>query len=239
MGKTKLGNAICESIGLPFGFIQLGGVSDGHHLVGHSYTYEGSRCGIVADTLTRAKCMNPVLYFDELDKISKTHNGEEIANMLIHITDATQNSRFRDKYYGGEVELDLSRCLMIFSYNDASAINPILGDRMIKIKATGYSLAEKCELAQNHLIPELLAEYRITGLAVSDEAVRAVVDRVPAEAGVRNMRRALDEILSRINLETLMNGKEIRSVGVEDVHRLLVTNKTQQDANPSHLFMYV
>ena len=98
--------------------------------------------------------MNPVIYFDELDKISDTPRGEEIAGILTHLTDTSQNSQFHDKYFA-EINFDLSKCLFIFSYNDESKVNPILKDRMYRIKTKGYSGKEKTVIANNYLLPKI------------------------------------------------------------------------------------
>ena len=71
--------------------------------------------------------MNPIIYIDELDKISQTENGREIIGILTHLTDSTQNDQFTDKYFAG-IDIDLSKVLFIFSYNDFSRIDPILAD---------------------------------------------------------------------------------------------------------------
>ena len=88
--------------------------------------------------------MNPVIYFDELDKISETPKGEEIAGILTHLTDTSQNSQFHDKYFA-EINFDLSKCLFIFSYNDESKVNPILKDRMYRIQTKGYGMSMPIE----------------------------------------------------------------------------------------------
>ena len=126
----------------PFAFLALGGATDSSILEGHSYTYEGSTWGKIVDILVQCKSMNPVIYFDELDKISNTPKGEEIASILTHLTDTTQNNEFHDKYFS-EIELDLSKCLFIFSYNDEEKVNPILKDRKYRISTKGYSVKEK------------------------------------------------------------------------------------------------
>ena len=126
----------------------LGGASDIAHYTGHSYTYEGSMWGRIIDSIIQAKCMNPVLYFDELDKISGTPHGEEITSMLIHLTDRTQNSQYHDRYFAG-VDFDLSKCMFVFSYNDDSKISPILKDRMTIIKCEGYKDPEKKIIVAN------------------------------------------------------------------------------------------
>ena len=99
-------------------------------------------CGRIAESLMQSRCMNPVLYFDELDKISTTPHGEEIVGMLIHLTDRTQNSQFHDKYFAG-VDFDLSQCLFVFSFNDESKIHPILRDRIQVINCSGYTVEDK------------------------------------------------------------------------------------------------
>ncbi len=119
-GKTSLakkGIAKCltdsEGKSRPFAFIPVGGSSNSSTLEGHSYTYVGSTWGKIVDILMETKCMNPIIYIDELDKISKTENGKEIIGILTHITDSTQNDQFNDKYFSG-IDIDLSKVLFIF-----------------------------------------------------------------------------------------------------------------------------
>ena len=124
-GKTTLvKEGIAKMINRPFEFIILGGATDSCYLDGHSYTYEGSIPGKIVDIVKKAKCMNPVIYFDELDKVSETPKGEEIINLLIHLTDFSQNDHFIDKYYNN-IPIDLSKALFIFSLNDLEKVNPI------------------------------------------------------------------------------------------------------------------
>jgi ATP-dependent Lon protease len=151
-GKTTLfKDGISKILNRPFAFIALGGATDSSYLEGHGYTYEGSTWGKIVQILIESKCMNPVIYFDELDKISDTPRGEEIIGILTHLTDTTQNSQFHDKYFA-EISFDLSKCLFIFSYNDETKINPILKDRMYTIKTKGYSIKEKTIIANNYLL---------------------------------------------------------------------------------------
>ena len=114
-GKTTLiKEGVSKMIDRPFEFITLGGATDSSYLDGHSYTYEGSTPGKIVDILKNSsQCMNPVIYFDELDKVSCTNKGEEIINLLIHLTDFSQNDHFNDKYYSN-VPLDLSKAYLYF-----------------------------------------------------------------------------------------------------------------------------
>lgn len=202
IGKTQMvKNGICKALGLPFGFVALGGASDASFLEGHGFTYEGSTYGKISEILMKTQCMNPILFFDELDKVSSTSRGDEIIGVLTHLTDSTQNERFTDRYFGG-VELNLSRALIIFSYNDESAINPILKDRMITIRVKGYNLKEKLMIARDYLLPEILSQYNLT---VNDvkfplAVIETIVQRVPQEEGVRNLKRGLESIVSWLNM---------------------------------------
>jgi len=211
VGKTELCRAICRCLGLPFAFVPLGGISDGSHLDGHSYTYEGAVWGKISDVLMKCGCMNPVLFFDELDKISETRHGDEIVNLLIHMTDSTQNTQFADKYFV-DIDIDLSRCLMVFSYNDESRVSPVLLDRMTRIRADGYSASEKVSIAQAHLLPSILGEFGLDPGAV--RASRDIVHHILAknnlgsEAGVRGLKRALHNVVSHLNYERLVRGVE-------------------------------
>ena len=128
----------------------MGGATDSSFLEGHSYTYEGSNWGKIVDILIQSKCMNPVIYFDELDKISGTPKGEEIIGILTHLTDTTQNSQFHDKYFSS-LDFDLSKALFIFSYNDEDKINPILRDRMYRIETKGYKKKDKITSLQKNI----------------------------------------------------------------------------------------
>ena len=149
IGKTTIiKDGLSKVLNRPFSFISLGGATDSSFLDGHSYTYEGSTWGKIVQILVDSKCMNPVIYFDELDKISDTPKGEEITGILTHLTDTTQNSQFHDKYFS-EVSFDLSKCLFIFSYNDESKVNPILRDRMYRIQTKGYENKDKLIIARN------------------------------------------------------------------------------------------
>jgi ATP-dependent Lon protease len=147
-------DGISKILGREFAFIALGGTGDASFLEGHGYTYEGSLWGRIVQILMESKCMNPVIYFDELDKVSDTPRGEEIIGILTHLTDTSQNSEFHDKYFS-EIHFDLSKCLFIFSYNDESRINPILRDRMYRIMTKGYEKKEKSIIARNFLLTKI------------------------------------------------------------------------------------
>ena len=202
VGKSSLvKDGISKALNIPFSFIALGGASDGSFLDGFSVTYEGSTYGKIAEVLMKAQCMNPIIFFDELDKVSQSSRGDEIIGILTHLTDSVQNEKFNDKYFG-EIDLDLSKCLIVFSYNDESLINPILRDRMIQIHVKGYDEKDKLVIAKDHLIPAILKQYMFTleDVVFTDEIINKIIQRVPEEEGVRNLRRGIESIVSWLNM---------------------------------------
>ena len=212
-GKTTLvKEGISKILGREFAFIALGGTSDASFLEGHSYTYEGSAWGKIVSILMDSKCMNPVIYFDELDKISDTPKGEEIASILTHLTDTSQNNQFHDKYFS-EVDFDLSKCLFIFSYNDESKVNPILKDRMYRIQTKGYDAKEKIIIARKHLLPKIREQvsFQENEVIISDTTLDYIInhpDFCKSEQGVRNLKRCLEIIHTKLNLFRLVKPEQ-------------------------------
>jgi len=206
-GKTTLvKEGISKILNRPFAFIALGGATDSSFLEGHGYTYEGSTWGKIVQILIDSKCMNPVIYFDELDKISDTPKGEEIAGILTHLTDTSQNSQFHDKYFT-EIDFDLSKCLFIFSYNDESKVNPILKDRMYRIQTKGYSQKQKSVISNNYLLPKIREQVKFSQneIIIPEETLNYIIENhCNKEDGVRNLKRCLEIIYTKLNLYRLM-----------------------------------
>ena len=208
-GKTSLvKEGISKILGREFTFIALGGTGDASFLEGHSYTYEGSMWGRIVQILMESKCMNPVIYFDELDKVSDTPRGEEIIGILTHLTDTSQNSEYHDKYFS-EIHFDLSKCLFIFSYNDESKVNPILKDRMYRIMTKGYEPKEKVTISKNFLLPKIREQvaFKEDDIIIPDETLNFIINEeniTKGEEGVRNLKRCLEIIHTKLNLFRLM-----------------------------------
>ena len=205
---TLVRDGISKILGREFAFITLGGATDSAFLDGFSYTYEGAKWGKIVQILLDSKSMNPVIYFDELDKISTTERGQEISGILTHLTDTSQNNQFHDKYFS-EIDFDLSRCLFIFSYNDEALVNPILKDRMYVVETKGYSNKEKVIIAQKYLLPKILEQvfFRPDEVMIPDETIQYMLEKpemITKEEGVRNLKRALEIIVKKLNLLRLM-----------------------------------
>ena len=203
IGKTSFArSAIASTLRRPFSFFTLGGASDIANFVGHSYTYEGSTWGRITDSVMQSGVMNPVMYFDELDKISNTPHGEEIVSMLIHLTDRTQNKEFHDRYFAG-IDFDLSQCLFVFSLNDLSAVHPILRDRMNVIECASYNESDKIQILKNHIWPDLLERMRFTDkdIIFESDVIRFFISEASSEEkGVRNLIRSAETLLTRLNM---------------------------------------
>ena len=217
LGKTSLakrGLSKClqdkDGNSRPFSFIAIGGSSNGSVLDGHNYTYVGSTWGKIVDILMDSKCMNPIIFIDELDKVSRTENGKEIIGILTHLVDTTQNETFQDKYFSG-IDIDLSRVLFIFSYNDPGLIDRILLDRIHRIKFDPLTLEDKVTITSKYILPEIFNKMSITEniLHFSDEVIRFIIESYTFESGVRKLKEIIFEIVSEVNLEILAEKEEI------------------------------
>lgn len=195
----------------PFVFIALGGSSNGSTLEGHNYTYVGSTWGRIVDGLVESKCMNPIIYIDELDKISRTEHGREIVGILTHLTDPSQNNEFMDKYFAG-IKLDLSKCLIIFSYNDPDLIDKILLDRIQRIRLEPLSRNDKIQIANDHIIPEILENIGMTrnDVSMSDDDLAYILETYTYEPGMRKGKEKLYDLFREVNLQYLLNGSSMK-----------------------------
>ena len=253
-GKTTLvKEGISKILGREFAFIALGGNSDASFLEGHSYTYEGSSWGKIVQIILESKCMNPVIYFDELDKVSDTPKGEEIIGILTHLTDTSQNSEYHDKYFS-DISFDLSKCLFIFSYNDESKVNPILRDRMYRIQTKGYETKEKLIIARKHLLPKIREQvnFKDDEVILPDETIQYIISSeglTQKEDGVRNLKRCLEIIYTKINLFRLI--KDDDNIFKDDIkidiqfpftvqkEHVDIFIKSNDKSNPSLFGLYV
>ena len=219
-GKTTLvKEGISKVLNRPFHFIALGGASDSAYFDGHCYTYEGSHWGRIVQILHDSKCMNPIIYFDELDKISDTSKGDEITHMLTHITDPSQNSLFQDNYFPG-VHLDLSKALFIFSYNDESKVDKILKDRMYVIHTKGFKTEDKIKICNEYLIHEIYDTFAFSKeeIIFSDDILKNIIEKyTEGEEGVRNLKRCIETIVSKINIHILSDGDSALSFQLKDI----------------------
>ena len=234
-GKTtiaKQGIAEClkdyDGESRPFSFIALGGSSNGSTLEGHNYTYLGSTHGKIVDILIESKCMNPIIYIDELDKISNTENGKELIGILTHLTDSSQNEHFNDKYFAG-IDFDLSKVLFIFSYNDYNKLDKILADRIHRIKFNYMSTNDKVIIMKDYLIPKLLNEVGLKEMIqFEDSIVKYIIYNYTMEGGVRKLKERIFEIIRQVNMNLLSDNNYLNKI---DAKGLLKDEKIVLDTN--------
>ena len=240
IGKTSLakkGIANClkdeNGISRPFTFIALGGSCNGSTLEGHGYTYLNSTWGRIADILMESKCMNPIIYIDELDKVSKTENGKEIIGIFTHLIDQTQNDSFQDKYFSG-IDIDLSKALFIFSYNDPEQIDKILLDRIHRVKFDNLSIDDKMVIVRKYILPEINKKMGFENIVeISDEIIEYIIDSYTVEPGVRKLKELLFDLYGEINLHIL------RSNVLEDFENIdLPINITKENIENKYLTKY-
>ena len=222
VGKTSLakyGLAKCltneNGESRPFAFIAMGGSSNGSTLEGHNYTYVGSTWGKIVDVLMDKKCMNPIIFIDELDKISNTEHGREIVGILTHLIDSTQNDCFQDKYFSG-VDLDLSKALFIFSYNNPEAVDRILLDRIHRVKFKHMSIDEKLTICSDYLLPEMYKKMGVNSNVIhfSEENLKYIIERYTCEPGVRKLKELLFEIIGEMNIQHIKDKTCIQALPI-------------------------
>jgi ATP-dependent Lon protease len=216
IGKTTFAQNALSVLERPICFISLGGALDSSFLLGHSYTYEGALCGRIIDAICESKCMNPIIYFDELDKVSTSSKGMEIINTLIHITDPAQNHKFRDKFVG--FDIDLSRIIFIFSYNDSNRVCHILLDRLMRIQCDIPSNEEKIKISREHLMPRCANKNNMKSYPkIADEDILYIIKNYTHnEAGVRHLERNFNTILGCINIWSM--GSDVLSIKCENTN---------------------
>lgn len=208
----------------PIAFLPIGGSSGSAFLEGHGYTYMGSTWGRIVDILMEQKCMNPIIYIDELDKIGMTERGQEINGILIHLTDPSQNTEFTDKYFSG-IKFDLSQAIIIFSYNDSSKIDRILRDRITEIHMNPLSRKDKLIITHEYIIPEILSDIGLSSIICDNDIINFIIDVYTNEAGVRKLKEILYTVYREINIQCLKKQIELPfNLTTEFIKILLLEN---------------
>ena len=205
VGKTLLAKSVSKSLNIPFAQITLGGQNDGEILHGHGYTYSGSQPGMIIKKMVEMGKSRCILYFDELDKACSKHGQvNEITSILIHLTDPNMNKTFQDRFFQG-VDFPLDKVIMMFSYNDSNLVDPILLDRIKEINVNPYTISDKLEIIKNFTLPELKNSIGFNDIdfKISNELIEYIIDNYTQEAGVRDIKRKMEEILLSLNLDKI------------------------------------
>lgn len=219
VGKTSLGKSIAQATGRQFVRMALGGVRDEAEIRGHRRTYIGSMPGKIIQSMKKAKKSNPLFLLDEIDKMGQDFRGDP-SSALLEVLDPEQNHAFMDHYL--EVEYDLSSTMFITTANTLNIPGPLM-DRMEIIRIAGYTEDEKVEIAKRHLLPKAIRENALLDgeFAVTEEAVRKVVQLYTREAGVRSLERELMKLARKAVTQILRSGAKSVSVTPDNIDEFL------------------
>ncbi len=211
VGKTSVGKSIARATNRKFIRMALGGVRDEAEIRGHRRTYIGSMPGKIVQNLSKTGTRNPLFLLDEIDKMAMDFRGDP-ASALLEVLDPEQNHTFNDHYL--EVDFDLSEVMFVATSNTMNIPGPLL-DRMEVIRLSGYTEAEKVNIAERYLVKKQITNNGLkeNEISISEDAVRDIIRYYSREAGVRNLEREIAKICRKVVKEILLE-KDITSVEV-------------------------
>lgn len=220
VGKTSLGRSVARALGRKFTRLSLGGVHDEAEIRGHRRTYVGAMPGRVIQAVQQAGTNNPLIMFDEIDKVGADFRGDP-SSALLEVLDPEQNNSFRDNYLG--VTFDLSNVIFMTTANVLDTVQPALRDRMEVIRLAGYTEEEKREIARRHLLPKQTEENGITAreLNISATALNAIIQQYTHEAGLRQLEREIGSICRKVARRIAEGNKQTVRISLRNLHEFL------------------
>ena len=244
VGKTRIIKSLAEALDLPFNQINFGGLNDAAILTGHSETYIGSKPGKIVEILNNSQYMNPIIYFDEIDKISES-KATEISGVLTHLLDEEQNEKFQDNYLSN-VNIDLSKVLFVLAFNDISKIDKIVSDRLKVIYINPPSLNDKLLICQDKMIPEILKSINLKkdiNIIIDKEVIEYIINKkTTQESGVRQLRKNIEKLVYRLNYDILTENEMLKKVcdNTFNISRLYVDKVLKQESQDNgYMDMYI
>lgn len=230
VGKTSIVKSIARALGRKYVRMSLGGVRDEAEIRGHRRTYIGAIPGKIVYLIKQAGSRNPVMLFDEIDKMSSDFRGDP-ASAMLEVLDPEQNFAFVDHYL--EVPFDLSKILFVATANTVESIPPALLDRMELIELTGYTEEEKIQIADKFLVPKQLKNHGLQdgSLTLSDETLKAIIEKYTRESGVRTLEREIATIARKFALK-IINGEaaENAEIAPDNLDEYLGIEKYRNEA---------
>ncbi|XP_014254638.1 lon protease homolog 2, peroxisomal-like isoform X2 [Cimex lectularius] len=199
VGKTSVGRSIANIMGRKFQRICLGGVSNPSVIRGHRKAYVGAMCGRIIQALKNAGENNPVILFDEIDKLGFGTQGDP-SSALLEVLDPEQNRHFVDHYLN--IPFDLSQIVFLATANTIKTIQPALVDRMEVIEVSGYTTEEKCQIVKSYLLPKQIDMHGLKPeyFHLPDESIEYLIRRYTLESGVRNAERNIAAVCRSVAL---------------------------------------
>lgn len=228
IGKTSIAKSIAKAMGRKYARVSLGGVRDEADIRGHRKTYVGAMPGRIITALQQAGSANPLILFDEIDKLCSDIKGDPSSAML-EVLDSEQNNAFRDHFL--EVPFDLSKAVFITTANNVSAIPKPLLDRMEVIELPSYTAEEKFHIAREHLVPKQMKEHglKATQLKITDAALNDIIAYYTKEAGVRSLERSIASVCRKAARKIASGEAKRISVKNTDVESYLGIRKYLSD----------
>ena len=215
VGKTHITNILSEILKIPFSYISLANIDDSSVLLGHSYTFEGSKYGLIAESVINNGCKNGIILLDELDKCNL-----KVQNSLLGVFDPLQNNRFRDSYFN-EFFIDLSETIIIVCLNDIHKLSPILRDRLHIINIEGYTNNEKKNIIRKHIIPELNNQFNLNNIIIDDEVIDLIIQKSINHKGIRLIKSILNKIYELLILDLYTNKFNLNNKFIKENFNLL------------------
>lgn len=224
VGKTSVAASVARALGRKYVRVALGGIKDESDIRGHRKTYIGSMPGRIIQAIRQAKCNNPLILLDEVDKLGNDYKGDP-SSALLEVLDPEQNKEFVDHFI--EIPFDLSKVMFITTANDAHAIPAPLYDRMDIIELTSYTREEKFNIAKKHLVKKQIKANGLDGnqIRISDKAIYALIDGYTREAGVRSLERKIAEICRKVALDILEGNETRHLINEKNLAQLLGPSK--------------
>jgi len=227
-GKTSIAKSLAEAMGREYVRISLGGVQNEAEIRGHRKTYVGSMPGRIINAVKTAGVSNPLILFDEIDKMASDYKGDP-ASAMLEVLDKEQNKNFRDHFI--ELPFDLSETVFITTANSYEGIPYPLLDRMDVIDISGYTEDEKVSIAKQYLLPKQKKQSGIEdkALKISDKMIREIIDGYTRESGVRNLERNIASICRKTAFDIVKGEVENVNLNSKMLKKYLGARVYQKD----------
>ena len=228
VGKTSLGKSIAESLERNYERVSLGGLRDEAEIRGHRKTYIGAMPGRIIKSIKKAKSSNPVFVLDEIDKVARDNHGDP-SSALLEVLDPEQNETFHDNYL--DLDYDLSKVMFVATANSLSTIQPALRDRMEIIEMNGYTIEEKIQIAQKHLLPKQLKLHGLekNQFTLENKIIEKVADQYTRESGVRTLDKMISKLIRNVAKSIAMNQKYSHSPKSNEIEKVLGAPKFDRE----------